>query len=288
MKKYKNCNIIQDLLPNYIDSLTNEETNSYIEDHLKECSECKKTLEDMQKDLNINNEKRSSKKVKYLKKFNRKIKTLKAIILIVLLIFLISTTRKMVIISSLSKKAENHVNSTNYHRITYGYQPDYYVKTEVYTLGNKQAVFTTQIVNGEKKELKIYGENGKINNIYSESQGEKIAQLNVNGEMIVNIPNPTYLENNIIQLFLASIFSSINTRTINSKECYYISNPGNYYIFATTGDGMYLDKETGLTVRTNANEDGTWPQADYIYEFNTVTEQDFEEPDISEYEVIKK
>lgn len=288
MKKDKNCNIIQDLLPNYIDNLTNKETNLYIDEHLKECSECRKSLEAMKKDLNLEGEKRNSKKVNYLKKFNTKIKFLKSIILIIVLIFSISTIRKMIIISDLCQKAENYVNSTNYHRITYGYRPDYYVKTEVYTLGKKQAVFTTQIVNGEKTELKIFGEDGKINNMYTNANGKKVAQSNLDTQMIVNIPNPTYLENNIMQLFLASVFSSINTRIINSKECYYISNPADHFIFASAGDGMYIDKETGLTIRTNANEDGTWPQADYIYEFNTVTEEDFKEPDISEYEIVKK
>ena len=37
MKEKKDCKIVQDLLPNYIEKLTNEETNNYIEDHLKEC-----------------------------------------------------------------------------------------------------------------------------------------------------------------------------------------------------------------------------------------------------------
>ena len=35
----KECKIVQDLLPSYVDKLTNEETNQYIEEHLKECKE---------------------------------------------------------------------------------------------------------------------------------------------------------------------------------------------------------------------------------------------------------
>ena len=37
MKEKRDCKIIQDLLPNYIEKLTNEETNNFIEEHLKEC-----------------------------------------------------------------------------------------------------------------------------------------------------------------------------------------------------------------------------------------------------------
>ena len=281
----RDCKVIQDLLPNYIDKLTTEESNIYIEEHLKQCEECRKNLEDMEKELKLDTDKKDGKKLKYMKKFSNKMRILKLILFVILIVFLISTGRKMIILANLSKKAEEYVNSTNYHRITYGYQPDYYVKTEIYTLGTKQAVLTTQFVNGEKKEVKIYGENGKINSIYTDYQGKKTANLNMNGEMIVNIPNQTYLDDNTWLLFLAAVTSSINNRTINGKECYYISNIYDFYVYATAGDGIYLDKETGLTVKSNENEDGTWPQADYIYEFNTVTEEDIKQPNINEYEV---
>ena len=44
MKEKRDCKIVQDLLPNYIKGLTNEQTNEYIENHLKECSECKEKM----------------------------------------------------------------------------------------------------------------------------------------------------------------------------------------------------------------------------------------------------
>ena len=53
MKNEKNCKIIQDLLPNYIENLTNEETNIFIEGHLNTCSNCKIILENMKNDLKI-------------------------------------------------------------------------------------------------------------------------------------------------------------------------------------------------------------------------------------------
>ena len=45
MKEKKDCKIVQDLLPNYIENLTNEETNKFIDEHLKECNECQKIFE---------------------------------------------------------------------------------------------------------------------------------------------------------------------------------------------------------------------------------------------------
>ena len=51
MKDRRNCKIIQDLLPNYIEGLTNQETNQFIEEHLNECNECKKMYTDMKQKL---------------------------------------------------------------------------------------------------------------------------------------------------------------------------------------------------------------------------------------------
>ena len=50
MKEKKDCKIVQDLLPNYIENLTNEETNKFIDEHLKECNECQKIFENMKKE----------------------------------------------------------------------------------------------------------------------------------------------------------------------------------------------------------------------------------------------
>ena len=72
MKEKRDCKIIQDLLPNYIEKLTNEETNLFIEEHLKECTECQHIFENMQKELKVNTEKRDEREVKYIKKYNNR------------------------------------------------------------------------------------------------------------------------------------------------------------------------------------------------------------------------
>ena len=42
-----NCNIIQDLLPLYVEQLVSEKSKIEIEEHLKECSQCTKVYENM-------------------------------------------------------------------------------------------------------------------------------------------------------------------------------------------------------------------------------------------------
>ena len=81
----KDCKIVQDLLPNYIENLTKEETSKYIEEHIKECEECKELLDKMRTEIKSNDEKRDLREVKYMKKFKNKIRILKFIILLIVL-----------------------------------------------------------------------------------------------------------------------------------------------------------------------------------------------------------
>ena len=41
------CEIIQDLLPSYVDGLTNDVTNAAIEEHVESCEKCRQILEGM-------------------------------------------------------------------------------------------------------------------------------------------------------------------------------------------------------------------------------------------------
>ena len=103
----KNCNIVQDLLPNYIEKLTSEETNTFIEEHLNECDNCKNIYESMKKDYKIENEKRDRREVEYIKKYNKKMKVWKKILLIALVIFAVyacSVIYKLIILSNIDKK----------------------------------------------------------------------------------------------------------------------------------------------------------------------------------------
>ena len=122
MKEKKNCKIVQDLLPNYIEKLTNDETNIFIEEHLKECEECRNILENMKIELKVDVQNRVNREVKYIKKYNSRIRLLEMIILIALLLFVTLAVRKIAIISGLSDKAEKTRATTNYHEIASGLQ----------------------------------------------------------------------------------------------------------------------------------------------------------------------
>lgn len=70
MKEEMTCSIVQDLLPNYIEKLTSNETNIVIEKHLETCENCKEAYEQMTVDVG-NIEKVPAIELKFLKKVKR-------------------------------------------------------------------------------------------------------------------------------------------------------------------------------------------------------------------------
>lgn len=72
------CEIVKDLLPNYIEKLTNPVTNSYIENHIKNCDKCANSLKNMNGEL-ILNKIYQDKEIDFLKKVKRRNSILKKV-----------------------------------------------------------------------------------------------------------------------------------------------------------------------------------------------------------------
>lgn len=73
MNNETKCNVVNDLLPLYMDELTSEETNSFIKKHLEECPDCQneyRTLKaELSNSVNRNNNIKMQE-INYLKKIN--------------------------------------------------------------------------------------------------------------------------------------------------------------------------------------------------------------------------
>lgn len=84
------CEIIQDLMPSYIDGLASESTEKLIEEHIRSCAECRRMLENMRS----GNEEakkpddRDRREIDFLKKSRRKSK--RAVVLGVMLTLLVA------------------------------------------------------------------------------------------------------------------------------------------------------------------------------------------------------
>ena len=73
MEKNKlQCEIVQDLLPSYVDGLTSEVTNEAVEEHLKACDGCTKVKERMEEKEPPVADEEQRQEIDFLKKTRKK------------------------------------------------------------------------------------------------------------------------------------------------------------------------------------------------------------------------
>ena len=221
------------------------------------------------------------------------LKCIEICFLVIITFLIIHTSRNMIIIKKISNKIESYKNANNY-----------YVKT-VSTQGNvienfyKDGHYLMKIVNTSETGIRIlirYSD-GNTENTYIEAQTEKgtdkIAMLNSNSlPGFSGITNWLYTDD-FKSLLLMSLMAHIRSVEQNGKDCYEVTYiySSNILVPAEGEFALYLEKETGLTVRNkngaivdeNGNE--TPIILDYEYKFGVVTDDDLVEPDISEYKV---
>lgn len=268
MNEKNDCKIIQDLLPNYIEKLTSEETNKYIEKHLKECSECKVIFENMQKDLNINNQKRDDREVKYIKKFNRKFKILRNILLIILMLFIIIVGRKTIILTSLEAKAQEIQQEQNYYLKLESYSEGKITITEAYYKQEKSLVKITSYSKGlgETKQI-LYKADDECFSLIDNGETKVMKKM---GDILiqpVSFTSDMFFEN----LFMA-ITTSVDKVKIEDKEC---------YIVRDDNTEKFIDINTGLAIKMIDNQNNR--TVDYEYEFGNVKDTDVLRPDTTGY-----
>ena len=93
MKNNLTCEIVEDLIPSYIDSLTSEVTNKAVREHLSQCDKCKNKLESMTEPYSEDKIEREKKEIDFLKKNRRKnIRTKLISLLAVVLVVAVAVT----------------------------------------------------------------------------------------------------------------------------------------------------------------------------------------------------
>ena len=80
------CEIIKDLLPSYIDGLTSSESNFEIEEHMKNCPQCKEIFEQMNTEVRTENIEYNKEEIKPFKKLNKRVFRAVVITLIVCIV----------------------------------------------------------------------------------------------------------------------------------------------------------------------------------------------------------
>ena len=269
MKEKKDCKIIQDLLPNYIENLTNEETNKYIEEHLAECPECTQILKNMQKDLDINNDNKITKQeVNYMKKFNRKLKFLRNILILIVLIVIIVIGRKTIILTNISSKV-NKVRDEN----------NYYIKSESLFEGKMTISETYYKDDRILITQTIYSKDGKVTKrIMYQSEDEKFILIDDGEKKTLSNPSEistntqSYTEKNFFENFNTAIISDIRTINIKNRKC---------YILREENIERFIDVNTGLTIKVI--DDFNNYTTNFEYEYGIVKDSDIIRPDTTGY-----
>ena len=89
------CEIVQDLLPSYVDGLTSDETNEAIKDHLADCVSCRDMYERMKADEMSAEEnsavmEKEKKEINFLKKIKQKHRLNLMLVVVILTVFFAS------------------------------------------------------------------------------------------------------------------------------------------------------------------------------------------------------
>ncbi len=268
----KNCKIVQDLLPNYIEGLTDKETNEYVKQHLNECKKCRNVYESLKENLENSEIPIDGKKVNYFKKYKRRMTQLKVIIFIVFFIIFLVFWRRMIILLMVSQKAEKNQQSDNYYVKYTQYDHTGVCIRETYRKGKKLLTILSSYNYNTKnpeyttlKTMRFYDGESKQANIYTEQNGKKTVILNwkmreeyffpweIEQDWIYDDLYGAYSQTRIWNagnFWLNVLLCSIQETKCNGRDCYYLSNFKEFTNqMYEPGFGVYIDKENGLPVR---------------------------------------
>lgn len=108
----RDCKIVQDLLPNYIENLTDEITNEYIEEHIATCAECAQVLKNMNGELKLE-QIHQEHEIKYLKGIRKRVR--RTILAVTIAVILIAGC----VIGYVYKKSQIQVNNYTFMKAGY-------------------------------------------------------------------------------------------------------------------------------------------------------------------------
>lgn len=295
MKNKKECEIVQDLLVNYVDDVLNPESKKLVEEHLIECNECERKLKQIKEDVK-NNDNKEQIELDYLKKLRikSKIKSICMTLGILFIIFFIYYFLKFIKINDIINKSEEFSKSNNY-----------YIE-KITSSDGKASAIKTYYKDGKYKEvMELYSDDKveKYMERYSSISSNEIITIDYRNNVAI-IEDSKYIERknngrnnkkNLLEKIQKTFTTSITTDTYDIGKEYYvlkdIFNKNDRY-------ETWVDIETGLVIRRISKDASKTYFAgtdiiksvsniieDYKYESGNVTDEDVNVPDLSNYEV---
>lgn len=270
------CKIIQDLLPNYVENLTSKETNEYIDQHIKNCKECKKALEIMQEGIE-NEHVKSLNQIDYLKKYKKKMCILKSILLIIALFAITFLGIKVYKWQLLLKLVNHNVNYDlgNNYRIVQRDGNTGNITERLYKDGISFVKFKNNSSSIWEDDNQKYVIISKDKKYYILDKNSPPNALDNTATLLSYLLMTEEAPNNSLQIFLY-VFThniSISTEEYGEHKCYVVK----------LGESKFwIDKTSLFIIREDFNKEST----ETTVETNTLTDEDIKLPDISEYERI--
>lgn len=295
MKNENDCDIVKSLLSSYVEDLLNPTSKKFVEDHLKECEDCRKELEIMksnvlgEKERNLNEE---GIEIDHLKKINKRIAFFKRLTFILLFIILISTAIFFIrygynnyVIGNAYKQLEKMKQLDNYKLETKVIYKDYEknsttenTETYYYKDGKykfEHIDFISYLEDESYDKLEIFNTTKTIAKVHSDYIEQKKGRFfNIFSE--VN----SYGGNKGIADLIIKTMVSIRKDKYNNEDCYVIR-------FGEDDSGYretWINKKTLITVRVLEEEYNKYSR-DIIYTFdeNQTVDSDVTVPNSNNY-----
>lgn len=284
------CEIVQDLLPTYIENLTSEKTTAFIKEHLDSCENCRKIYENMKSELE-DKDVEDTEIVNEIKKYKTRLTIIKSVFLLIILgiigLVIVTISYKFYVLKNV------YIRNTNYKAFESFSVDEYEGSIEAH-----DKHYTTYYKNDTMKkfygdELKEYydGENHYFfddeNKTYWVKKEKVNTSLNINISIIDGMEN--IVKDNgkisnfeILKFIILNKDLSVNTRTFRQKY---------YYQIYCDGDLMFFDADTFFAERIKEQK--------IKYEWEETTEyrvttanvgwgNEISEPDFSKYTLIEK
>lgn len=254
MRNKQECEMVKDLLPNYIENLLSEQTKRYVEAHIVDCLECSKLFNEIKENRIIENEEclnAEQSKIKLLKKHRSKKIMLKIIcislistLIIILGIFSIKIIPNYCIISR-AYSSFNELKDMSNYKVTI---EEIHIDNET----EKKEVFITTYYykdgkfkeENDKTKMTYYGDENSNITVYINNNGEK-CEIKTKGNIFERYSGDIIAYNRNIIAKLGIVNIDVEENKYNGKECFVlvINEEKEHY------REIWIDKETMTQVR---------------------------------------
>lgn len=283
----KDCEIIKDLLPNYVENLVSNQTRAYVEDHISNCTECRQLLNNMQADKVVEKEttvKEEQAEIRNINRYRRKsilTKVMIGILIIIVIagagIFSKYARNSSVIFTAYNKLQE--IKDTENFKIT----------IEEHDSNNNDEVHITRYFYKDGKYKKeVFSNNNTYSQVYyGEINSTSYIFIDKNTNELINstsyslMPKSDFFvmftdinfnatDKGIIPNLTSMLSFDIRTEEYNGKDCYVLKHGGEI-----SYREIWIDKDTMLQVKSiQKNNNDTCYETIYSIERNATTDED--------------